>query len=160
MSSWWDVLDTTLCDKVCQWLARGRRFSQGNPDSSNNKTDRHDITGILLKVALNIINQAKPLLISILFQTGVFVEGFLIRNKTLIYLGGHLAKGRGKVCIVLYWLIQVHDTTLKIIDRATRTPLKPVVGSGAPEGLEIYDLPVTSAMLLLIVMISRRNTLC
>ena len=29
----------------------------GTPVSSNNKTDRHDITKILLKVALSIINQ-------------------------------------------------------------------------------------------------------
>ena len=33
----------TLCDKVCQWLAAGRWFSQYNPISSTNKTDRHDI---------------------------------------------------------------------------------------------------------------------
>ena len=43
---------TTLCDKVCQWLAAGRWFSTA---SSTNKTDRHDITEILLKVALNTI---------------------------------------------------------------------------------------------------------
>ena len=49
------VLDTTLCDKVCQWLAAGRGFSPGNPVSSINKTDRHDITEILLKVVLNTI---------------------------------------------------------------------------------------------------------
>ena len=30
-------------------------FSLGTPVSSNNKTDRHDITEILLKVALNTI---------------------------------------------------------------------------------------------------------
>ena len=47
------VLYTTLCDKVCQWLATGRWFSPGTPVSSTNKTDRHDITEILLKVALN-----------------------------------------------------------------------------------------------------------
>jgi hypothetical protein len=46
------VLDTTLCDKVCQWLAAGWWFSLGPPVSSTNKTDRHDITKILLKVAL------------------------------------------------------------------------------------------------------------
>jgi hypothetical protein len=46
------VLDTTLCDKVYQWLAAGRWFS---PVSSINKTDRHDITEIMLKVALNTI---------------------------------------------------------------------------------------------------------
>ena len=51
------VLNTTLCDKVCQWLATGRWFSQGTPVSSTNKTDRHDITEILLKVALSTINQ-------------------------------------------------------------------------------------------------------
>jgi hypothetical protein len=38
---WRGVLDTTLCDKVCQWLATGRWFS---PVSVTNKTDRHDIT--------------------------------------------------------------------------------------------------------------------
>ena len=35
----------------------GRWFSQGTPVSSTNKTYRHDITEILLKVTLNIINQ-------------------------------------------------------------------------------------------------------
>jgi hypothetical protein len=49
------VLDTTLCDKVCQWLTAGRWLSPGTPVSSTNKTDRHDITGILLEVALNFI---------------------------------------------------------------------------------------------------------
>jgi hypothetical protein len=47
------VLDTTLCDKVCQWLAAYRWFSPGTSVSSTNKTDRHDITEILLKVVLN-----------------------------------------------------------------------------------------------------------
>ena len=46
------VVDTTLCNKVCQWLATGRGFS---PVSYTNKTDRHYITEILLKVALNTI---------------------------------------------------------------------------------------------------------
>ena len=49
-------LDTTLCDKACQWLAAGRWFSPGTPVSSTNKTDIHDITEMLLKVALNTIN--------------------------------------------------------------------------------------------------------
>jgi len=48
--------DTTLCDQVCQWLVAGRWFSQCRPISSTNKTDHHDITEILLKVALNTIN--------------------------------------------------------------------------------------------------------
>jgi len=44
---WWGVLDATLCDKVCQWLAVGRWFSPGAPVSATNKADRHDITEIL-----------------------------------------------------------------------------------------------------------------
>ena len=41
---------TTLCDKVCQWLATGRWFSLRPPVSSTNKNDCHDITEVLLKV--------------------------------------------------------------------------------------------------------------
>ena len=48
---------TTLYDKVCQWLTTGRWFPPGSPDSSTNKTDHHDITEILLKVALSNIKQ-------------------------------------------------------------------------------------------------------
>jgi hypothetical protein len=40
------VLNITLCDQICQW------FSHGTPVSSTNKTDRHNITEILLKVVL------------------------------------------------------------------------------------------------------------
>jgi hypothetical protein len=39
---------TTLCDKVCQWLATGRWFSPSPPVSFTNKTEHHDITEILL----------------------------------------------------------------------------------------------------------------
>jgi hypothetical protein len=38
-------------------IATGRWFSAGTPASSTNKTDRHDITEILLKVMLRTINQ-------------------------------------------------------------------------------------------------------
>ena len=48
---------TTQCDKVCQWPATGRWFSPGTPVSSINKTDHHDITEIVLKVALIKIKQ-------------------------------------------------------------------------------------------------------
>jgi len=39
-------------DKVYQLLAYGRWFSPGIPDSSTNRTGRHDKAEILLKVAL------------------------------------------------------------------------------------------------------------
>jgi hypothetical protein len=56
----WHGCDLKLCmsdgllglenNEVCQWLAAGQWFSLV---SSTNKTNRHDITEILLKVALN-----------------------------------------------------------------------------------------------------------
>ena len=51
------MLDTTLYDKVCQWLATGLWFSPGTPVSSTNKTDHHDIAEILLKVGLITITE-------------------------------------------------------------------------------------------------------
>ena len=49
--SWRGVLDATLCDlrQIGSW------FPPVTPVSSTNKTDLHDITEILLKVALSII---------------------------------------------------------------------------------------------------------
>ena len=55
--SWRGVLDATLCDKVCQRVAAGWWLSPGSLVSSTNKTDHHDITEILLNVALNTIKQ-------------------------------------------------------------------------------------------------------
>jgi hypothetical protein len=48
---------------VIKFVSDIRWFSPGPPVSSTNKTDRHDIAGILLKVALCIIkpNQTKPI---------------------------------------------------------------------------------------------------
>jgi hypothetical protein len=45
-------------DKAYQLLAHGRWFSTGTPASSTTKTGRRDIAEILLKVALNTINQS------------------------------------------------------------------------------------------------------
>ena len=59
---------SSLCDKVCQWLATCWWFSSGTPVSSTIKKNRHDITAILLKVALNTINQpTKPLIWQVIF---------------------------------------------------------------------------------------------
>ena len=70
---------TALCDTVCQWLTAGRWFFPGTPVSHNNKTDHHDITEILLKVALNIcmiLLYCPSLLsnISIVFSTLYYLE--------------------------------------------------------------------------------------
>jgi hypothetical protein len=42
---------------IRQWLAVGSCFSMGTPVSSTNKTDCHNVTEILLKVALNTLTQ-------------------------------------------------------------------------------------------------------
>jgi hypothetical protein len=52
----------------CQWLAAGRWFSAGPPVSSTNKTDRHDITEILLKVALNTIRPNQTYYVSLRYE--------------------------------------------------------------------------------------------
>ena len=53
---------TTLCDKVCQWLATGRWLSPGLPVSSTIKTDRHVITKLWLKMALSTIKQTNRII--------------------------------------------------------------------------------------------------
>ena len=77
-----------VLDKVCQWLATGRWFSLGTLVSSSNKTDRHNITEILLKVAFNIINQNhEPLKLKFIcihyFITILFI--FLLMFKTNMF---------------------------------------------------------------------------
>ena len=64
----------TLCDKVCQWLP-------GPLVSFTNKADRHDVTGILLKVALNTIKQTKK---SIFYN--VFEDLFLFFSGMFQFL--------------------------------------------------------------------------
>ena len=68
--------------KVCQWLAAGRWFSPGTPVSSTNKTDRQDITRMLLKVSVNTLTliqseKSRTKLLNCLKHTVVAV-GFLI----------------------------------------------------------------------------------
>jgi hypothetical protein len=73
------VLDTILCDKVCQWLATGQWFSPGTPVSSINQTDRHDITEILLKVTLNTTN--------LNLSQIIFIKVYIFTNYLLCFFG-------------------------------------------------------------------------
>ena len=57
---------TTLCDKVYLWLAISWWFSLGTPVSSTNKTDRQDITEILLILALNTMIGIRTTLVMII----------------------------------------------------------------------------------------------
>jgi hypothetical protein len=57
-------------------VTRGSQwFSQGTPVSLTNKTDRHDITEILLKVALNTIKQTnKQTYVDLCFNNNVNIS--------------------------------------------------------------------------------------
>ena len=70
--------DTKLCDKVYQWLVTGQWFSLGTPVSSTSKTDSHDITEIMLKVALNIIKPNQTIFLSEDQSVQVFYCSFCI----------------------------------------------------------------------------------
>ena len=85
---------TTLCDKVSQRLATGRWFSPGTPVSSTNKTDRHDITEILLKLALNTMKQTNK-------QTLSFYSN---RNSLILHVK-FCAKNFLKTIIIIQFVI-------------------------------------------------------
>ena len=72
----------TASDKVYQLLAHGRWFSLGTPAFSTTRTGRHDIAEILLKVALNTINQIKSS-----FMVKVFVCKLSVFVISLYFLG-------------------------------------------------------------------------
>ena len=86
------VFGTTLCDKVCQSLVVGMWFSLV---FSTDKSDRHDIAKMLLKVALNTISlyTAHPCVTAtservcgIFFTVGECVKALLI---FALYVFGH-----------------------------------------------------------------------
>jgi hypothetical protein len=66
--------------KVYQWLAIGQWFSPCSPVSSTNKTNRHDISEILLKVALNTININ-------LYHTYCMFKNYFILNSGWFFSG-------------------------------------------------------------------------
>ena len=82
--SWRSVLDTTFCDNVYLWVLP--------VSSTKKKTDRHDITEILLKVALNTINIAKPIIRSI-SDIHIFIQRVVSYNQHVadVYLLKYLS---------------------------------------------------------------------
>jgi hypothetical protein len=74
-------------------------FSPGPPVSSTNKADRHDITEILLKVALNTIKQTNknesPSMEYLLVPSGQFCRLSWRRQVTIL-----IRKNNDDVCFV------------------------------------------------------------
>ena len=107
---------TTLCDKVCQWLATSRGFSAVSP---TNKTDHHDITEILLKVALSTIKQTnkhiwysitlhkivKKILSMIMFYTNNASVYKRIQNTTSLFVKVVQIVNCNTLDICIIWII-------------------------------------------------------
>jgi hypothetical protein len=55
------------------------QWFSGTPVSSTNKTDRHDITEILLEVVLNILNQTNDICCGIFFFFRMIIQRVNIR---------------------------------------------------------------------------------
>ena len=74
----------TASDKVYKLLDHVRWFSPGTPASSTTKTGRHDIAEILLKVALNTINQI--LCLQIIYIYMKLYKMLLYISSTICYV--------------------------------------------------------------------------
>jgi hypothetical protein len=117
------VINTTLCDKVCQWLEAGLCFSLV---SSTNKTDRQDIPEILLKVVLNTITNPNPamfILLSLFCHQKAFIDPAIVLSMFMLSIifvipvvcGLFEWNNIGKVFLsYVYICIAVGDTVIKI----------------------------------------------
>ena len=98
------VLDTTLCVKVCQWLVTGLWFSPGSLVANTNKTDCHDITEILLKVASNTIYQTKSSIVCderwllVLDSSGIILTLFFHKEENKI----HVPRFVTSLCVICF----------------------------------------------------------
>jgi hypothetical protein len=90
-------------DKVYQLLAHGRWFSLGTPASSTTKTGRHYIAEILLKVALNTINQIKSNCVRLLTFLHKAMQWLLHGSLRAMKL-----HARFNVCNILYLRVLYH----------------------------------------------------
>jgi hypothetical protein len=70
--------------KICQWLVTGHWFSAGHPVSYTNKTDRHDITEILLKVTLNTIKHLTVIFMSTIVWYMLLYNFYLLCSQSAI----------------------------------------------------------------------------
>jgi hypothetical protein len=75
--------------QLCQWLVAGRWFYPDTPVSSTNKTNRLNITIVLLKVALNTLNIAKP----------IYLYEYIIR---IFKCKSHWTKKRKNISLLIF----------------------------------------------------------
>ena len=124
----------TCCLLTLSYLITGPLISRGNLVSFTNKTDRHDITEILLKVVLNTITLTPY---SIFFTNAIFFY---------IYISNQISTTFDKIKILYFFNVSTHFffnyyclTTYGWLVLWCLTPVLLVMEPGYPE--KISDLP-------------------
>ena len=127
---------TTLCDQVYQWHAIGRWFSPGPSVSSTDKTDRHDITEILLKVAFNTIKQTNISMLDVGYKDWTITYAI---SSNLRLLGYIIFKKKptntvydGCICLIPYglttWTLFVQSpNTCVFTPNSSPLPMSPCI---------------------------------
>ena len=149
----------TLCDKVFQWLTAGQWFSQGTPISSNNKTDCHDVTEILLKMVLNTIKKQPSQNTTMLQNVAIWLKSAGMINAPLTFNRNWLKFRCGWTFVYeyRYWFeknqrigdFYVYDAIIKLKKRVKGTvKILPVAYSMADDGF-IWTWPLIGCYLML-----------
>ena len=87
------VLNTTLCYKVCQWLATGRWFSPGTPVSSTNKTDpsRYTVNQLISRLLCFAFFCFKTVSRRFNFAITKMLKVQIFHGMTLVYIAADIS---------------------------------------------------------------------
>jgi hypothetical protein len=98
---------TTLCDKVCQWLATGWWFSSGTPVSSKNKID-------LTRYNWNIVESGVKH-----HQTNKPTDKNILLAAFLVFLICSVTSKNNFFLYMHEWLLQMKNKSLEIVSKVS-----------------------------------------
>jgi hypothetical protein len=98
---------TTLCDKVCQWLATGWWFSSGTPVSSKNKID-------LTRYNWNIVESGVKH-----HQTNKPTDKNILLAAFLVFLICSVTSKNNYFLYMHEWLLQMKNKSLEIVSKVS-----------------------------------------
>jgi hypothetical protein len=98
---------TTLCDKVCQWLATGWWFSSGTPVSSKNKID-------LTRYNWNIVESGVKN-----HQTNKPTDKNILLAAFLVFLICSVTSKNNFFLYMHEWLLQMKNKSLEIVSKVS-----------------------------------------